>query len=307
MGNGPGRPKPTGSVRLMVGKKAGWTAHRDNLNGLRGKGGVRGKINGEQSSKSRKRFMLEVVNWEKEPNLFYTRTFTDEDMMIRNPQERVKYRNDSLKRFKEFLEYHYPETEGYWKGEWQDRKKKESPLHGHLVPHFHDLLHIPGLTEENADEIGRRLGVLWMKALQTTVPEKALRVATNKESWQYLDGTHTRLKQYLGKYCNKLSKNPPDIESTGRHWGKIGKPSQAEKISVELQPREEIWLARLLWRKWQRNLKKRSGPYYRMFKENVSRLQVYGMESHETMMNMIQAAKVMAGSDQAPIPPMCPF
>jgi hypothetical protein len=284
--------------------------------GQNGGGGARGTITGVQSRKSRKRQMCDLLEWKDGPQAWQTFTFPDEDMEGRTIRQRSVHGQVVKDRFVTQFRKTWPLAVHRWKKEWKGRK---SGAHvGEYVPHYHFMYRIPGMTEKDFVRIAIRIAEMWVRALQTQVKEKAWKVATfrgvrdykngtwkSKPSFEWLEGDKKKTIAYSCKYMGKAAEEDLDGEETGRAWGGSRGIPRERQAYRWIEGKEEVWLARLLWRKWKRRLKGKNCR--KGLRKTIAELAVWGAETRETMCGLLIATWDLAGTFRGVPARDCPF
>lgn len=211
-----------------------------------GGGGYRGKVR-EFSRAARRRLILDFGKLKEYPPAWVTLTFADDCMDGKTVTERGAFAWGRLKRFIEWIEYHFPGCWGLWRKEWEVRKSGK--LKGELCPHYHVMLEV-GKVGADLDKALIWILKRWVRQTGTQ-DENARTVAMRKESRAILDGVKMA-QRYVAKYMSKTTlaifDELDEEESLGRYWGRIGSPPYGAVCVVKLSRYESVWLRRLLHR-----------------------------------------------------------
>ena len=176
------------------------------------------------------------------------------------------------------VEEQWPELEGVWRKEWEPRKS--GVIEGEWCPHYHCMMYAGTVTRENCGIWGKRLMRVWLEVLNSVVPDKAERVALHEKSWDWIENKK-HLVCYCSKYMSKVQEAVTKDESIGRCYGVIGGPVVAEQVFRCLDPEDVVWFARLIRRKWK--FAKRG------LRKNVTKLRFWGIETRETLLDLLVA------------------
>lgn len=260
--------------------------------------------------------MCDLLEWKDGPQAWQTVGFPEEDMLGMAIRERSLHGQEVKHRFEKHLKKNFQAIEYKWKKEWKARQS--GVCTGEYYPHYHLMYRIPEITTDNFEKTAIKIATLWVKALHTNVEEKALRVHTYRGVWNYkrkewsrkpafewLEGNNQKTISYACKYMGKAEEIALEGEETGRSWGgSRGIPKERQGWHW-LTGQEEIWLARLLWRKWKRRLKGKKCR--RGLRQAVAQLSIWGAETRETMGLLLVACWELAGTFKPQPIEDCPF
>lgn len=209
-----------------------------------GGGGFRGKVR-EFSRAARRRLILDFGKLKTYPSCWLTLTFADDCMAEKTVSERSRYSSLCLKRWSEWLEYHYQGVWAVWRKEWEVRKSGK--LKGELCPHYHVMIEY-GFDAEKSLMAMRRCLKRWVRQTGTK-EEVAMKVAMRPESRAILNGKEMA-QRYVSKYMSKTTlaifEGMEEEETLGRYWGRIGNPPYGPVWVLRLDRHESIWLRRLM-------------------------------------------------------------
>ena len=212
---------------------------------------TRGKIT-YFSKKSRLRLMKFMASIKDRFLLFQTFTFPDDVMKDKSISERSRLSQKIRKRFLRKVKSRWPSFKAIIRQEWQDRKSGD--IIGESCPHLHVLCLVNFLTINNHKYWAVQLAQLWVDSLGTSEPEKALSVATHKESYQWMKN-QVMAQRYVSKYMGKVDEYSGD-ESRGRSWFKVGDFNIPDPEWKFLTPLEDIAVRRVLRHYMKRKSKK---------------------------------------------------
>jgi len=212
---------------------------------------TRGKIT-YFSKKSRLRLMKFMASLKDQFLLFQTFTFPDDVMKGKSISERSRFSHKIRRRFLRKVKNRWPSFKAIIRQEWADRKSGD--IIGESCPHLHMLYLINFLTIANHKDWAVMLGKLWADCLGTNEPEKALSVATNDKSYQWMKG-QKMAQSYISKYMGKVDEYSSD-ESRGRSWFKVGDFDIPPPEWKFLTPLEDIAVRRVLRHYMERKSKK---------------------------------------------------
>lgn len=205
-------------------------------------GGLRGEVKSfSRGSRANYKKKFGRIPEDKYPTLWLDLTLADDvvtdDMTIR---EVGILSSKIMRRFGQWVQYHYPDVYILWKREWKDRK---SGVHvGMMVPHYHCLIGSSAPGSRPGLDMGLVLAQQWVK-LTRTKDLRALKVALDPESMRLIKSA-LRARKYALGYAGKMD-HIVQKESTGRYWGVVGDLPEAEGITKKLSLKEEIWVRRI--------------------------------------------------------------
>ena len=212
---------------------------------------TRGKIT-YFCKKSRLRLMKFMASVKDQFLLFQTFTFPDDVMKGKSISERSRFSHKIRKRFLRKVKSKWPSFKAIIRQEWADRKSGD--IIGESCPHLHMLCLVNFLTRRNHASWAVMLGKLWADCLGTKETEKALSVATNPSSYQWMK-SQLMAKCYISKYMGKVDEYSGD-ESRGRSWFKVGDFDIPPPEWKFLTPLEDIAVRRVLRHYMERKSKK---------------------------------------------------
>jgi hypothetical protein len=179
------------------------------------------------------------------PRVWQDFTFPDDVMVGKTVEERARFSSRCVKNFKRRVEREFPEIWAMIRREWETRKSGQ--LEGEECPHFHALLDMETMTEQNFHAVTTRLAMIWVEVIGTEEREMALRVALHPKSWRWI--TSRRMaQQYVSKYVAKLEEHQ-DKCSRGRYWMTLGDLPMEKPVSLPITDSEAVLIRRLFRKK----------------------------------------------------------
>ncbi|MBA7652165.1 hypothetical protein ES703_59995 [subsurface metagenome] len=230
-------------IRAITGRglliHEGYTELRNDRFLTEGNINTRGKIT-YFSKKSRMRLMKFMASVKDRFLLFQTFTFPDDVMKGKSISERSRFSHQVRRRFLKRVLRRWPSFKAVIRQEWAGRKSGD--IIGESCPHLHVLSLVNFLTRRNHASWAVQLGKLWVDCLGTKEPEKALSVAIDDKSYQWMKSQNIA-KCYISKYIAKIEEYEGD-ESRGRAWYKVGVFNIPDPEWKFLTPLEDVMVRR---------------------------------------------------------------